>query len=229
MKKEDNKNKTKEIKKSLLTILLFFIFPYVFQISLFYPLTHTNNIIKSIILLCGEFILTGILIFLYKDRFKGAVEDLKKNKKEYLDLMFKYWILGFIIMTVSNLFINIVLQNGIADNEASNRAMMTSLAIYAIPAITILGPICEEITFRGALKNVINNEKIYVITTSLLFASAHLLNNISSLIDLLYIIPYGSLGVAMGYVYCKTDNILTNIIMHIFHNSLAVLAILSTL
>lgn len=229
MKEEEQLNKNQEIKKGIITFLLFLFFPTIYQVILYYPFTHSNNILKALLLLIQEILLTVALFYIQKDKFTNAWKDFKKNKKEYLDIMFKSWILGFIIMAVSNLFINVILKNGIAANEETNRMIMKAFALYAIPAIMILGPICEELTFRASLKKVINNKIIYIAVTSFLFAGAHIYGNISSIIDLLYLIPYGSLGVAMGYTYSKTDNILTNIFIHMFHNSLSVLAIISIL
>lgn len=229
MKKNKQISKQDEIKKGAITILLFFMFPLIYQVIFYYPLTHSNNFIKAFLLLIQEIILTIILIRIQKDKFHNAWKDFKTNKKEYLDLMIKSWVLGFIIMAVSNLFINVVLKNGIAENEEQNRIIMKNLALYAIPAIMVLGPICEEITFRASLKKIFNNKFLYIVITSFFFAFAHLYGNLSSIIDLLYLIPYGSLGVAMGYTYSKTDNILTNIFIHMFHNSLSVLAIISIL
>ena len=66
---------------------------------------------------------------------------------------------------------------------------------------------------------------IKVTTITLLFGGMHLLSA-SSLKELLFIIPYGSLGFFFAKAYYETDNIYTSIIMHIFHNSLSIFFIL---
>ena len=52
-----------------------------------------------------------------------------------------------------------------------------------------------------------------------------MLGNITSLFDLLYVLPYGSLGCAFAASYYDTDTIFTPIIFHMIHN--IVLVILS--
>ena len=47
----------------------------------------------------------------------------------------------------------------------------------------------------------------------------HIIGSASSLIDVLFIIPYSSLGLAFAYTYYKTDNIFSTISMHLIHNT----------
>lgn len=222
-------NTYKEITKGIFIYLLFFIFPVVFQLVFYSFSTSNNNLIKQITLLTCEVLLMVILIVLNKDKFKNCFKDFKKNKKEYFDICFKSWILGFIAMSVSNLLINFFVTNDIANNEAINRTVLKELVFYAVPAMCILGPICEELAFRASFKNAIRNKKLFVYITSLLFALAHIVSSYTGLTDLLYIFPYFSMGYALGYIYRKTDNILCNISVHIFHNSLAILSYLALL
>lgn len=225
-----NKNKTyHEITKGIFIYLLFFIFPTAFQLIFYNFVTSDNNLLKSITLLICEILLFIILIVLNKDKFKNCFQDFKKNKKEYFDICFKSWLLGFIAMSASNFIINGFITKDIANNEAINRSILQELVFYAIPAMCLLGPICEELAFRGAFKNVIKNKKLFIIITSFLFALAHIISNYTTLTDLLYIFPYFFMGYALGYVYSKTDNILCNISVHIFHNSLAILSYLALL
>lgn len=227
---KEKKNYTyREITKGIFIYLLFFIFPIVFQLVFYNFVTSDNNLTKAITLLACEILLTIILIMLNKNKFKGCFKNFKKNKKEYFDICFKSWILGFIAMSVSNLLINFFITNDIANNEAINRTILQELAIYAVPAMCFLGPICEELAFRASLKDAIKNKKVFIIITSLLFALAHIYSSYTTPTDLLYIFPYFSMGYALGYVYSKTDNILCNISVHVFHNSLAILSYLALL
>lgn len=227
--KEKENNTYKEITKGIFIYLLFFIFPNIFQLIFYNFITSDNILVKSITLLFCETILAIILILLNKNKFKNCFSDLKKNKKEYFDICFKSWILGFIAMSISNLVINTFITNNIANNEAINRSILQELYLYAIPAMCVLGPICEELAFRASLKDAIKNKKIFIIITSLLFALAHIYSSYTTPTDLLYIFPYFFMGYALGYTYSETDNLLCNIQVHIFHNSLAILTYLAVL
>ena len=188
--KEKENTTYKEITKGIFIYLLFFIFPIVFQLVFYNFVTSDNNLVKSITLLACEISLTIILIILNKNKFKNCFKDFKKNRKEYFDICFKFWLLGFIAMSVSNLLINFFVTNGIANNEAINRTVLKEFVIYAVPAMCILGPICEELAFRASFKNAIRNKKLFVFITSLLFALAHIVSSYTGLTDFLYIFPY---------------------------------------
>ena len=45
---------------------------------------------------------------------------------------------------------------------------------------------------------------------------------IDNVSDLIYLIPYGSLGVCFALLYYKTDNIFSSIVVHSLHNSIAI-------
>ena len=45
------------------------------------------------------------------------------------------------------------------------------------------------------------------------------MSNASSLVDYLYIIPYGALGAAFAMAYSKTKTIYTSMSLHIMHNT----------
>ena len=215
-------NQLKEFFKGIGMVLLFFIIPVVYQISLS-SLFNKSTFFNSVLLLIEQIICCLFFVFIYKNRFKGCLKDFKTNKKEYIDLMVKAWILGFICMVISNLIINIGLNMGVAGNEDSNRKILKSMWLYAIPSMTVLGPLTEEIVFRVSFKEAFKNKKLFIIVTALIFGGVHLLSGFNDIKDLLYIIPYSSLGFSMSYVYAKTDNPLTNVLMHIAHNTFTVI------
>ena len=111
-------------------------------------------------------------------------------------------------MVISNLIINIILfDGGIATNEANNRELLTTMAIYAIPSMVIFAPICEELIFKKSFTKTFSNKYQFTIFTGVLFGSAHLISGGLTLQNLLYIIPYSSLGIVFSYMYIKSNNI----------------------
>ena len=73
-----------------------------------------------------------------------------------------------------------------------------------------------------------NNKFIYVLLSGFIFGGLHAISSITTLLDLVYLIPYCSLGFIFAYLYTKTDNIFSTIIAHSFHNGLALLVYLMT-
>ena len=194
---------------------------------------------KNIALILVETIIMFTLILIFHKRFFNDFKDFKKNYKKYLKTVIPYWVVSFIIMWFSNIIINMIISDGaLAANESANRELLGQFPIYAIIAMTILAPISEELLFRASFKNAFSNIVFYSLFTGLLFAGMHVATgieswSITSLLknwqELLYFIPYGSMGIAFSYAFYKTDNIFSSISLHVMHNSLTLLFLLIAL
>ena len=182
-----------------------------------------NELIVNISLLIFDIITLITFILLYKNEFKEAHTDFNKNAKEKVKSTYMIWLCGLGFMIFSNTIINNILS-GIANNEALNRSVLDKYTIYAIPTMIIIAPIIEEIIFRLSLKRVFKNENIFIVASGLLFGLAHVIG--TSGLELLYIISYGGLGIALAYIYTKNKNILCSILAHMTHNFICVMLIL---
>lgn len=184
----------------------------------------SNTYITNIALLLSDIFIVIVLIYFYKEDFIKGHDDLNKTYKDKIGSTIKIWLIGLVIMIISNNIINLFTASGIANNESLNRVVLDELTIYAIPTMVIFGPICEEIIFRLSLKKIFKNKYLYIILSGLLFGGAHVLG--TSGIELLYIIPYGALGSAFAYIYVKNKNILCPILAHMLHNLICIVLIL---
>lgn len=227
MKKIINK---KYILKSIITFILFYYSSYLQLIPILIlnlnldKLSGTNKVLLS---MYSNIILLIILILLYKNELKNEFKKFKENLNKNIDTGFKYWLIGLMTMFISNIIINIIMGNGQSENEKIVQQMITYAPYIMVINAGIIAPIIEEITFRKAFKNVFNNKWLFILSSSLIFGSLHVITKLTSPLDLLYIIPYSSLGISLAYMYYKTDTIYTSITMHIFHNT--ILTILSIL
>lgn len=212
-----NNNFLKSIGLIFLYLLLNTFFTS-FNISIGIESTSINlavTMIESILIL-------GILTFILRRFLKGQFQDFKKNYRVYLKKAFRYWGYGFIAMIVTNLLINSLFIDGIAPNEEANRIILTTFPLYSILSMCLIGPMSEELLFRLGFRDVFKNRWVYIITTGIIFGSMHVLLSLESVLDLLYIIPYSTLGFAFGACYFDTDNIYTSICAHVFHNVLTI-------
>ena len=102
---------------------------------------------------------------------------------------------------------------------------MFKLPFYSVIAMIITGPLIEEIVFRLSFKENIKNKYLYYFLTVSIFAGIHVLNGISSPLDLLYIFPYGSMAISLSYILDKTDNIFASSVVHACHNALSIILV----
>lgn len=216
----------KKIPIALLVLILYF-FSSLFQlipiIIFSIDIKNLSNMESLLLSIFSNLILTIILCSIYFKELKNSFKDLFKNLNSIIDCGVKYWLIGLLGMITSNLVINLFIKQAIAGNEQSVQQIITSTGILSIIAIGILAPIIEELAFRKAIRDLFKSDKLYILMSGLIFGALHVIFSLNSFWDLFYIIPYSSLGIAFGYMYVKTNNIYTSIIMHIFHNTVLTL------
>lgn len=140
-----------------------------------------------------------------------------------------FWIGGLMIMMISNYCISLLRDGAIANNEESVRSLIDLAPWYMGFEIIILAPILEELIFRKSIRNVFHNKYLYIFMSGFIFGGMHVFLSMTSALDLLYLIPYGALGIVFACLYQKTDNIFSTITIHSFHNTLAFLLYVVTL
>lgn len=212
----------KKIPKLIIIVTLFFLASLfrLIPIRLFHiDISNITNYQQLLLTTFSDSILLIILLFIYYKDLKKDFKKVKENFNSIIDTGIKYWFIGLIIMVISNIFIGLFITNAKAGNEEGVQQLIHSSRFLSIIAVGILAPIIEELTFRKAFREVFTNKTLFVLASGLIFGGLHVILSLNSLWDLFYIIPYSSLGIAFGYMYQKTDNIYTSIIMHIFHNT----------
>lgn len=213
----------KELLKGILIFILFY-FSSLFQlipITLFnIKRTTSNSIILSTF---SNICLLIILVIIYRRELIKEFKLFKKNLLENLDTGIKYWLIGLLVMMISNIIITYILGLNQAQNEQAVQKMINKMPIMMLITAGFIAPITEEITFRKTFKNAFLNKYLFIILSGLVFGSMHVITSYSNPLELLYIIPYGSLGMAFATMYYKTDTIYTSISMHMLHNTILTL------
>ncbi|MDD4955355.1 MAG: type II CAAX endopeptidase family protein [Candidatus Omnitrophica bacterium] len=169
-----------------------------------------NFLVETIaILLLIKYLTTGYL------NFKLSIANVTNATRKYLI------ILPVIIGTV--LINNFVLEK-IGIEISVNPAIELFLKIKSLLwlsvltfQIVILGPIAEELFFRGFIYKLLRKRCGFLVSaaaSSVLFAALHRSNE--------DILPISVLAIALCYVYEKTNDITSPILLHVIHNSLSV-------
>lgn len=207
----------------VITLVLFFISSlfqlipiYIFKLDI-NSLTEYQKILLTIF---SSTVTAAILIFIYHKDLKKDWIDFKKNKSLILNDAFQIWVLGLVIMAVSNIIINKFSPNIIANNEKSIRQMISAAPYFMLINTAILAPIVEELVFREAFRKAFKNDVLFVLLSGIIFGSLHVITSIKNVYDYLYLIPYCSLGLSFSYMHYKTKNIYAPLTMHIVHNTI---------
>lgn len=217
------------LKKIFLFIILFLIFLYkdivlIIPIKLFninYDKLSYNS--QMLLELISSLFIVIIIIIIYRKYLKEKLIDYKKNFNNYFDFGLKYWFIGLIGMSVTNLLIAQFSPVHEANNEALVQEMLKNAPLLSFISASIIAPFLEEMLFRKSLGDIFSNKKLMVIMSGLIFGLLHVVFSIKTQWDLLYVIPYGFLGGSFAYILAKKDNIYIPITFHILHNGILTL------
>lgn len=224
--KNINKKNILNILKSVGVLLLMIFWPTIIFIIFNVDLNTISDKNYVIYYTISSLTLNIILISIYRKDFIKDFKNYFKNFPKNFETSFKYWIIGLIIMYVSNFFITFILHKQIAGNEETVRNYLAALPLLMTFNAVICAPINEELVFRKSFKDIFSNKWIFATMSGLIFGCLHVTSYITTASDIIYIIPYASLGFAFGLLYYKTDNIFSSITVHSIHNLLATLLVL---
>lgn len=218
------KIKIKEIIKFILIFLLYLLYSDIIIIILTKLGVNIkvlpNNLKIAIMFLINLSLMIMLFIF-YSKSIKENLKDLKLNFKSYIKDNFKYYVIGLLIMIISNIIISFFIE-GNSTNETLIREYINIMPIYMIFSSCIYAPFTEEMVFRKSLRNCFNNKVLYILLSGLIFGSMHLLSA-NNLVELVFLIPYSSLGCVFAYMYYKTNNIFVPMTFHMVHNTIIVI------
>lgn len=220
----------KKMMKSLITftlIMLMLLWGIIPTIGFYISGIDTNTLsdtTKYLINFINDILFLSILIFIY---FKTLKHDFRnyfnKEFKNNIKMSISYWLIGLGVMVVSNFIIAILTNGQLAENEEAVRSMINLAPLYMAFQIVIYAPLTEELIFRKSIRDIITNRYLFAIISGVIFGGLHVISSITDVISLLYLIPYCSLGIAFGFLYAKSDNIFSTIMVHAIHNSLALI------
>lgn len=173
----------------------------------------------------GMFFLAVIIIF--RKAFIVSAKDFVENLKKYIGLSVIFFFVTMLLMVASAVVID---SFGIGDssNQQAIDEAIVQYGFLQIITVCLLGPVVEEVFYRGILFEMLKGEGnsmigniIAVILTSFIFAFMHVSLVDFSVTDMIANIPILMLGLTLTMLRCKTDNILCSVIVHIGINVIA--------
>lgn len=204
-------NKYASLALFIISMILLFIVPNFINIKYGFAI--------YIILFIGTIIVFG----------KQIIHDFKIFKqyfREYNILVLKTWGKALLTIVIINLIIQIFTSETSATNQKNLQEMFNVLPLLVALLSMIYAPIVEESLFRGVIRKFINKKYLYIIFSGVLFGALHVIDDFQTIQELLYIFVYSALGMYLASLYYKTNNICTNMYMHLLQNSLSVIGMI---
>lgn len=218
------KNYIKDALIGISAIILYFILTIIQTLPFDIININLNELplyAKVIYLLIYELMVICIMLLLFNKKIKRDFKDILINHKEYYSKCIKYWLIGLVVMSISN-SLALVVGGDIASNEESLRQLFKISPLYIYLSSTIYAPIVEELVFRQGIRNIFGRNYLFILVSGIVFGGLHVITGLNSIVDLIYLIPYSSLGIAFAYMLYKTDNIFVSMGFHFMHNGLLI-------
>lgn len=164
-------------------------------------------------LFCSAAVMLWQLLFFGYFKFgKAPFSEVKKG------VMFLSIMLVFAFM----FFFNIAAQELELPDVLAETMKQLSNNVIGCFSIAVLGPILEEVLFRGAIQGYLmrryNNPWVGIIVSAAIFGVIHL-----NPIQVFYAF---FLGIAFGWIYYRTRSIMPVLIGHVLNNSFAAISML---
>jgi len=175
----------------------------------------------------GSFFLLMVIVFrkaLWKD-----IKDFVRNFEKYLDRVVIFGFIALVLMVASAIYLDSVGIGDSSNQQALDEAVIRYGALHII-TIAVIGPIVEEIFYRGILfgflkgrgKSIVRSIAA-ILLSSMIFAFSHTSIIDFSVTDMLANIPILMLGLVVTTLYWRTDNLICPVIVHIIINTIGTL------
>lgn len=187
--------------------------------------SNMDVIKKILILVCVDVSYIFTLIFIYKKELKIDLKDCKANYTKHFKKYVSYYMLGAILMGLSNLILQKLTNTEMSGNQAGIVKLMESYPVYIAFLSVIYAPIVEEIIFRKTIRNIFKDDLAFVIISGVIFGVIHI-SDYTSIKEILLGIPYIIMGLDFSYIYYKTRNIFITMSFHALHNLLLLIVYL---
>ena len=202
---------------------------------------ETYITISTISQLVAELLVVAIVMFLFKNKIKELINQIKDNKT------WKWVGIGFILMYAGNLVYSTILQlfdvkMATNANQSAVNQIIMNLPFLGFMFVVVAAPLFEEIIFRFGVFRCFTNkgkkmEIIGLIVTTVLFAGIHLSSTFEQALsdpsninwgliqnDMLSLPVYLIGAFFLTFSYFKSKNFFTPIALHMAWNFLSYLA-----
>ena len=218
-KLEYQKSNKKEIIWGIICIAIYIIIKDTSLLRLLFP--ARGSITKALLIsFASDLIILCIAIYALRDIIKRDLKVFKENSKVYIKYLLpnflKFLLVYFIISAVCTILIS-------SGQQSENQEIVNVLPIwYLISNAVIIGPIMEELIYRGILRRFINNKIIFIMLSAIIFGISHVLIEENFVNAIVNMIPYSVMGGFFAYIYASTENLTNSMLCHIVYNSIGV-------
>lgn len=205
-----------KLTKGILVFVLYLLIPMI--IGMFLPSLNNSNLLSVLVRFIIDIGVIALFIYLFKDDFKEYNKGLVKNSKKVIGVGLLFALFAFIAMPICNIILHVLNVSASDTNNDTINTLYGVIPLYMMFQTLIYSPIVEGITFRKVFKDAINNKWLFIIISGFVFGLYHIIYNMTSLSQILLMLPYFVVGMLYAGAYSKTDNIYSAFIATFVYN-----------
>lgn len=205
-----------KLTKGILVFVLYLLIPMI--IGMFLPSLNNSNLLSVLVRFIIDVGVIALFIYLFKDDFKEYNKGLVKNPKKVIGVGLLFALFAFIAMPICNIILHVLNVSASDTNNDTINTLYGVIPLYMMFQTLIYSPIVEGFTFRKVFKDAINNKWLFIIISGFVFGLYHIIYNMTSLSQILLMLPYFVVGMLYAGAYSKTDNIYSAFIATFVYN-----------
>ncbi len=205
-----------KLTKGILVFVLYLLIPMI--IGMFLPSLNNSNLLSILVRFIIDVGVIALFIYLFKDDFKEYNKGLVKNPKKVIGVGLLFALFAFIAMPICNIILHVLNVSASDTNNDTINTLYGVIPLYMMFQTLIYSPIVEGITFRKVFKDAISNKWLFIIISGFVFGLYHIIYNMTSLSQILLMLPYFVVGMLYAGAYSKTDNIYSAFIATFVYN-----------
>lgn len=211
--------KTRKLLKVILIFLIYFI--YVIVVSSVFNLFGISD--EIVIEFIADLMFCLGIVILYKNDLKANFIKFMEEHSITQKIIFivKWVLILFVINIVGGIITEIFFPSSLETDGNTNSiySLATISTFYTIFKTLVFATVAEELFFKRTIREVISNNIIFIIVSSLIYAIINIMYTDITILSVVDFLSYFMFSSVLSYIYIKNDdNIVMPMIIKFFYN-----------
>lgn len=220
-----------EKTKQLLKLIVIFLVYFVYTIVITSVLNVCGIVDEIITVFIADLIFFLGIVILYKNDLKqGFITFIKEFSISKKVLFIIKWVaILFAINIIGGIITEMIFPSLESDGNTTSIYSLASIStIYTIFKALIFAPIAEELVFKKTIREIINNNTLFIVTSSLIYALINIMYTDISVLTIFDMISYFAFSAVLSHVYIKNkDNIVMPMLIKFSYNLIPLIIMLA--
>ncbi len=191
--------------------------------------SNSYNLILAVLNVFFQLIMLATMVIILREFLIANVKKFLAHwRYEFLWCVTVGFPTMFIINALLGSLVSMLISEQSSNQSAIATQAQTNFGLIAFTSV-LVAPIVEELFFRGVLLRFFSrfNVILGLVLSSLIFGFVHIYQAVfaGDLTQLVYLLQYGGMGIALGWIYLQRKNLVSSIVVHMLNNALSIVVL----